>query len=153
MKARATIEIQKPIEEVFAFVADVESMPKWMSGVRSARLESGDMGPDARFVLGYDSGWRPFDVQVAVAEYTPPAALGLIAERGPFGFEGRIELEALPEGPTRVTSIIEAGPDSLSTKIAAVVLGPFLKGSMNRRLLRELEALRRSIEGEHRLQA
>ena len=151
MKARASIDIPRSPAEVFAFVSDVATMPAWISGVRNAHLTSPEMGLDAQFVLEYDSGWRPHEVQVVVNEYDPPTVFGLVAERGPFSFEGRIELVPEAGGSTRITNVIEAGPDSLSTRIAAMLLGPFLKGSMNRRLLRELEALRASIDEESQL--
>jgi uncharacterized protein YndB with AHSA1/START domain len=152
VKARASIQINRSIEDVFAYVSDVSTMPMWVTGVKTARMVSPEMGKGAHFVLEYTGGWRPYELQVIVAEFDPPHVIALQTERGPFGFEGRIELEAVGDS-TRVTNVIEAGPDSISTRMAVMLLGPLLKGSTNRRLLRELEALERSIEGDTQLQA
>ena len=152
MKARASIEINRTIEDVFAYVSDVSKMPTWVTGVKSSRMVSSEMGEGSHFVLEYTGGWRPYELQVMVTEFDPPGAIALTTERGPFGFEGRMELEAVGDRTT-VTNVIEAGPDSVSTRMAVMLLGPFLKGSTNRRLLRELEALERSIEGDTQRQA
>lgn len=152
MKARASIEINRSIEDVFAYVSDISAMPTWVTGVKAARMVSSEMGAGAHFVLEYAGGWQPYELHVIVTEFDPPNAIALRTERGPFGFEGRMELEAVGDH-TRVTNVIEAGPDSVSTRVAVMLLGPFLKGSTNRRLLRELEALERSIEGDAQLQA
>ena len=42
---------------------------------------------------------------------------------------------------------IEAGPDSLSSRLATILLGPMLLRSMRKRLKRELDALERAITG------
>lgn len=151
MKASASIEINRDIADVFAYVSEVAAMPEWVTGVRSARLVSPEMASGAHLVLEYNGGWRPYELQVLVTEFDAPRVIALQTERGPFGFEGRMELEAVGGG-TRVTNEIEAGPDSVSTRVAVMLLGPFLRRSTNRRILRELEALERSIEGDSQLQ-
>ena len=45
-----------------------------------------------------------------------------------------------------MTNYTVADPDSLSTRFAAVVVGPFTRGSMTKRLTRELEALAPAVE-------
>jgi len=150
VKASASVEINHTIEDVFAFVSDVSRMSLWVTGVHSARMLSPAMAKGAHFVLEYTGGWRPYELQVIITEYDPPHVIAFQTERGPFGFEGRMELSPAPTG-TKVTSIIEAGPDSVSTRIAVVLLGPILRGSTNRRVLRELEALERSIEADNQL--
>ena len=36
----ASISIDRPVDEVFDFVTDVDNMPRWISGVSGARLVS-----------------------------------------------------------------------------------------------------------------
>ena len=145
MKATASITITRPISDVFAFVTNVENMPRWVSGVSAARLTSREMGAGARYVLDYIRGWRPWEVEIEVTEFEPPSAFGSRMARGPFPFEGRMELREV-ESATEVTNIIEAGPDSVSTRFASWVFGPILRRSWARRLDRELEQLRSVIE-------
>ncbi len=147
VEATASIDIDRPIDDVFRFITDVGRMPVWVTGVTRARLASAAMGRDTHFVLSYLGGWRETELAVVVTAYDPPRSIAFQTERGPFAWEGRIELEPTEAG-TRVTSIIEAGPDSLSTRFANLVLGPIIRASMVRRLRSELEALSAAIEAD-----
>lgn len=140
MDARASIRIDRPIDQVFSFVTDVGHMPDWVTGVTAARMVSPIMEPGAHFTLVYQPGYRETELAVVVAEHEPPHRFGISTERGPFAFTGRIELVEDGDG-TLVSSIIEADPDSLSTKVANLLLGPYISRSMVRRLGRELAAL------------
>jgi len=145
--ASASTVIDRPIEQVFAFVTDIARMPAWVSGVTGARMVSGVMEQGARFVLAYQPGRRETELEVAVEAYEPPSRFAFSTERGPFAFSGRLEL--VPEGTrTRVSSIIEADPDSVSTKMANLLLGGYIRRSMVRRLDRELSALRDAIAAD-----
>ncbi|HEX9854330.1 MAG TPA: SRPBCC family protein [Acidimicrobiia bacterium] len=147
MQSTASIRIDLPIADVFRFVTTIENMPRWMMGVKSARLVSAEMAEGAHFVLDYIRGWRPYEMELEVVEFQPPTLLAIRTAKGQFAFEGRMEL-ATVDGETEVTNIIEAGPDSLSSSIASVLLGPILSRSFAKRLLAELEGLRRAIRGE-----
>ena len=144
MEARASIMLDQPIERVFEFVTDVSRMPSWVTGVTGSRMVSDTIDANARFVLVYQPGYRETELMVVVGDHEPPHRFGFSTERGPFSFSGRIELEPT-DGGTRVSSIIEADPDSLSTKVANLMLGPYLSRSMVRRLDRELAALADAI--------
>lgn len=145
MKAMASITIDRPADEVFGFVTNVEEMPRWVSGVRSARLLSKEMGKGARYVLDYIHGWRADAIEIEVTDYEEPRLFGSRSFRGPFQFEGRMELENGTERTT-VTNIIEAGPDSVATRLASFIFGPFLRRSFTSRLRDELEQLKSAIQ-------
>ena len=144
MKLSASITIPQPRDAVFAFVSDVSNMPKWATGVTGARMISPEMGLGARFECEYRPSWRSDRIQLEVISYQPPDSLCTQTYRGPFQFEGCVSLEERPDGTT-VTNTIEAGPDSLSTKLATLLFGPFLRRSMQRRLARELAALEAAV--------
>lgn len=144
MKAMATITIDRPVEEVFGFVTTVTEMPRWVSGVKSAKLLSKEMGKGARYVLDYIQGWRPDSIELEVTEFEAPRVFGSRSFRGPFQFEGRMELEDGPDATT-VTNIIEAGPDSVATRVASFLFGPLLRRSFTTRLRSELEQLKAAM--------
>lgn len=144
MKAMATITIDRPVDEVFGFVTTVTEMPRWVSGVKSAKLLSKEMGKGARYVLDYIQGWRPDSIELEVTEYEAPRVFGSRSFRGPFQFEGRMELEDGTDATT-VTNIIEAGPDSVATRVATFLFGPFLRRSFTTRLRSELEQLKAAM--------
>ena len=68
-----SIHIDRPAEEVFAFVADAENNPRWRSYVvETAWLDDGPMrvgrqGRQVSKVLG-----RPMPVVAEIAEWDPP---------------------------------------------------------------------------------
>lgn len=144
MKLSASITIPRSISDVFRYVSDVSNMPEWVSGVSKARLVSPNMSLGARFVCEYTSSWRSDPIELEVVSFEPPRLFGTRSARGPFQFEGRVSLEDR-NGQTVVTNTSEAGPDSLSSRLAGLLLGPLLRRSMHKRLLRELNALERAM--------
>ncbi|NND04121.1 MAG: hypothetical protein HKN91_15175 [Acidimicrobiia bacterium] len=147
MKAMARISIDRPVDEVFDFVTDVENMPRWVSGVSGARLISDVMERGARYVIDYVAGWRSSEVEIEVVDYERPSVFASKASRGPFDYEGRMELAA--DGTsTSITNTIEDDPDSLASQIAAWVFGPLMRGARRRRMERELEQLRIAIAAQ-----
>lgn len=146
MKLSASITIPQRREDVFAFVSDVSNMPKWVTGVSAARMISPEMAVGARFECVYRPNWRNDRIELQVTSFDPPDSFCTKTSRGPFQAEGCVSLESTPEG-TVVTNTIEAGPDSLSTELAMLLFGPFLRRSMKRRLARELSALEQAVSG------
>ncbi len=144
MKATATISISRPIDEVFDFVTNVDNMPRWVSGVSGARMISQVMEKGARYVIDYVTGWRSSEVEIEVVDYDRPRLFANRASRGPFEYEGRMEL-ASADGKTSVTNIIEDSPDSLASTIASVLFGPLLRNAHRRRMEKELEQLKNAI--------
>lgn len=146
MLLSSSIKIDRKIDEVFDFVSTVENMARWVSGVSGARLLSPHMGKGARFVADYTSAWRKNPVEFEVLEYEEPTLFGMEVARGPFPFRGRLKLKTA-NGGTEVTNEIEADPDSLSSQLATITLGRFLRGLFTDRLERELMALDQAITG------
>ena len=143
---RTSIVIERPIDEVFAYVSNVENMSRWVSGVRRVRLLSDKVRSGARFTADYAQGARNAAIAFKVVEFEPPVRFATKSERGPFSFpfRGTMELRSVGTG-TEVTSNVESGPDSLATRLADLLLGPVLHRSIRRRLQSELQALRASM--------
>ena len=147
MKLQANVTIERPSEEVFAFVSDVANMPRWVAGVSSARLISEQVAAGAQFVCEYTSAWRTTQLELQVTTYEPPHSLSIATARGPFSFEARLQMRSV-DGGTEVVNVIEDAPDSVSTQVAFMLLGPLLRRGLKKRLERELMSLRRAIVGE-----
>lgn len=146
MKSKASIEIRRPIADVFAYIADVGSMPRWVTGVKDTQMLSPEMGVGAHYIVEYSGGWRTLELEAEVTAYDPPHVFSTEMARGPFAFEGTFRLEPTAEG-TLVTSDVEAGEESLSTRVVMVLFGAIIRRSMKRRLLTELHALETSMHG------
>ena len=148
MKATATISIPRPVDEVFDFITSVDNMPRWITGAAGARMVSNAMEKGARYVIDYVMGWRSSEVEIEVTDFERPKLFSGKASRGPFSFEGRMEL-AGDGRTTSVTNIIEDAPDSLATTVASALFGPLLRRAYRRRLQNELEQLRTAIDANH----
>ena len=152
VKAQARVTIERSVSDVFDYVTDVANMPAWMTGVQAATPVDGTMAAGARYSLQYTAGWRPYELEVTVTEYERPVAFASQVSRGPFAFEGTMTFVAR-DGGTEITNSIEAGPDSVASRVASLLFGWLLRRSMSRRLLRELETLQHSIEDDTTLNA
>ena len=147
MKASASVVIDRPIEEVFAFVADVENADRWVNGVTEPRRTSeGEFGVGATFASKYTWGNKTHDITYVVTAHDPPTRHAVKSTSGPFPFEGAIDLEAVAGG-TWVTNTIDAGTDSIATSVIFALFGPLLRMSMRKRLRAELAGLKATLEG------
>ena len=147
MNVDASITIARPIEDVFRFVTDVDNMPLWVTGVTSAELVSDTMQPGSHLVCRYVRAMRPNEIELEVTAFDVPTRFGMKMARGPFSFEGTMALSSTAEGTTVRNSIV-VDPDSLSTRLASLLFGWFVRPNMRSRLRRELETLRTSMMGE-----
>ncbi|MCP3995306.1 MAG: hypothetical protein GY722_09605 [bacterium] len=143
MNTKNSIVIDRPIDEVFAYVTDVENMPRWVSGVRKVRLLSKKVKAGARFSAEYAQGMRNSAIDFKIAAFEPPVRFAATTERGPFSFpfRGTFEFRSLGDA-TEVTSNVETGDESIATRLANLLLGPLLRRGFQRRLQDELQALK-----------
>jgi len=120
--------------------------------VSGARMVSKAMEKGARYVIDYVMGWRRSEVEIEVIDYDRPKLFAARSRRGPFDYEGRMEL--VSDGTTTsVTNIIEDSPDSVATTFAAALFGWILGPARRRRLQKELEQLRQAIGAGHPAEA
>ena len=138
-KASSEIVINRPREEVFAFLADPENDPEWRSGVLDLKRVSGN-GIGARYAQGVKGpGGRRIAADIEITELTPGEAIGFQTVTGPVRPRGRYVLDAA-DGGTRVRFELEA-----DVKGVKRVITPMVQKAMNNEV-RQLEALKRVIE-------
>ncbi|MAG35854.1 MAG: hypothetical protein CL878_06390 [Dehalococcoidia bacterium] len=147
MRAETRIEVERPIEDVWAFVADIENMGQWVDGVSEPRMSNGnDMGEGATFTSKYTYGGKTHTLDYEVTAYKPPKRLAMRSTEGPFPFDGELDLETVGGG-TLVTNTIDAGSDGTFTTVMVALFGPVLRMMMRRRLHQELVSLKGILEG------
>jgi carbon monoxide dehydrogenase subunit G len=100
----ATIEhaltVNRPVEEVFAYLTDVRNLPEWQQGVAETRPE-GETGVGARFVEVRTFLGKRLESTIEIVEYEPSRLFTIRVVAGPIPFEVRHTLE--PEnGGTRI---------------------------------------------------
>jgi uncharacterized membrane protein len=132
VKTSTSVEIDRPAEEVFAFVADFPNNPRWQRGMRSCRWTSppphgvgSTHEQEARF-LGKDvrNTFR-------VTAYEPPARVGFESTTGSFPIAVIRMVEALGPARSRFTEEVEGDAKGFY-RVAEPLLGLLVKGSIKR---------------------
>jgi uncharacterized membrane protein len=132
-QAEHSVTVERPIAEVFAFLADAENDPRWRSGVLDIARVEGD-GVGARYRQGVKGPMgRRVPADFEITEYAPSRTIGFRATAGPVRPEGRYELEPAGDG-TRVRFSLACTPRGLARLITPMVA---------RTMRSEVEALER----------
>jgi uncharacterized protein YndB with AHSA1/START domain len=101
-EASNEVVIDRPIDEVFAFLADAENDPRWRDGVLDIAREPGAGGVGARYRQGIKGpGGRRVAADVEITEYQPDTLIAFRGTAGPVRPEGRYRLSQA-DGGTRV---------------------------------------------------
>ena len=145
MRATASLRIDRSADEVFSYVTDVSRMPEWVSGVRDARLVSDRMGLGAKYVVVYTGMTRrPAEMEVEVTDFERPRLFGSRTTRGPFEFEGRIEV--VDDGDATVVTSTARATDDLATRVVWTLLGWLITKPWMARVGTELENLAAAMD-------
>ena len=102
-----SVVINRPVHEVFAFVANVENNRRWQPTVLEARMTSrgpvgvGSTGVEVRQLMG-----RPMELTFEVTEYEENAKFGFKITSGPMPIAGTETFESV-EGGTRVNLVFQ----------------------------------------------
>lgn len=93
LSATATIEIERPIEEVWGFVADLENMPHWVKGVSEPALTSDPpLAEGSAFTSLYTYARRTHQIDYEVTAFDAPRRYAVKSTGGPYPFEGALDL-------------------------------------------------------------
>lgn len=139
--AQRSIDIQRPIEEVFAFVADGSTGLRWRPGVLDVEHVAGH-GVGERWRQGVKGpGGRRIAADYEITAYDPPRALAFRATAGPVRPTGEYRL-ATEGGGTRLSF-------SLRVELAGwkrLVLGRNVEAAMEAEMA-ALDRLKALLEG------
>jgi uncharacterized protein YndB with AHSA1/START domain len=113
MRIEQTIEIDRPPEEVFAYLTDPGKLSSWQQNtVEVLRDREGPLAEGERFREVHAALGRRLHSTVEVAEYDPPRAFALRILDGPLPLDGSWTLEPLP-GATRLHFVGEGATRGL----------------------------------------
>ena len=103
-KIENSVVIKRPIEEVFAFMANPENTPLWAGVVREVKLTSeGPIGVGTTYNTVIDLMGRRIESKNEVTEYEPNSKSSTKTTSGPMPLETSMTLKAV-EGGTEVTN-------------------------------------------------
>jgi|SRR5947209_10161359 len=134
-EASDSVTIERPRDEVFAFLADAENDPRWRSGVLEMKRQS----PTRYRQVVAGPGGRRVDADIEVTEHTPPARLAFRTTAGPVRPIGRYDL-AEADGGTELTF-------SLAVELRGLrrLMAPMVRRTMQNEV-RRLTELKRVLE-------
>jgi uncharacterized protein YndB with AHSA1/START domain len=124
IKTEVTVIIQRPIEEVFAYVTDVGNFPQWAGAVvvESRQTSPGPMGVGTTFTQVNRFLVLRFTSQFTVKVYRPPTEWVYQTTAGLFQFTGHYTFAPVAEG-TRFISRDRAVPGGILKLFAPLLQG------------------------------
>lgn len=109
-KFEINLVINRPIQEVFAFISNAENLPRWRAAtLEVTKVSPGDPAVGSVFKGRFTFLGRPFEGNLEVTALEPQSQYGTRLTSGPFPLEARYTLESV-EGGTRLTLVIEGKP-------------------------------------------
>jgi uncharacterized protein YndB with AHSA1/START domain len=126
-RIEVSVVINRPIEEVFAYVTNPENEPLWQSGVLESELVGeGPLGVGAktrevRKLLG-----RRLESTAEVTAYEPNAKIAFKSTSGPVQYEAWYTFEPVDAG-TKLTIVGEGDTGSLFKLAEGLVMRQFEK--------------------------
>jgi uncharacterized protein YndB with AHSA1/START domain len=134
-----TLEIERPVEDVFAYLTDVARLPEWQSSAEAAELE-GDLAEGARIKEVRTFMGRRATSTLEVTEYDPPRRFSLHVVEGPIEYAVEHALEAV-DGRTRITFVGRGETGRVPRLMHGTV-----RRAVERQFLKDLEALKHRLE-------
>jgi uncharacterized protein YndB with AHSA1/START domain len=140
--AKETVTIARPVDAVFAFVADGETAPRWRSGVLDIKRVSGE-GGRARYAQGVRGPMgRRIAADYEITAFEPNRRIEFQTTAGPVRPHGRYDFEAV-EGGTRLTFSLDAAVGG----IRGMLIGGIVQKTMDAEVA-ALAKLKDVLEGQ-----
>jgi len=112
MNWQSTIQINRPVGEVFAFVTDAEGGSKWHRANRITPVSEGQIGVGSTYQVSGRFLFWTFDSVSTVSEFEKDRLVTYTSDTGMYSYTLRYQLEP-NEGGTRFTEIGKANPQGL----------------------------------------
>ena len=135
-------EVNRPVEDVFAFATDPARLPEWQTNTVSAvQVDPGELVVGSRIrEVHRGPGGRELESLVEVSELEPNRVFALRMIEGPLPIHGRIAFEPSGEG-TIVHFTVHGEPTGLMR-----ILQPVLAVGLKRQFREHCANLKRALE-------
>ena len=117
-----SVDIDRPADEVFAFLADFENNPSWQGGMRSCEWTSEEhpavgatYTQEARFM------GRRIETRFVVTEYEAGRRISIESTKSTFPIQVTRSVEPLSEGACRVSAHIRGQPTGVLKLFGSMV--------------------------------
>jgi ligand-binding SRPBCC domain-containing protein len=145
MHVEESVVINRPLQEVFDYVANRETLPEWSAPIQEVRKET--QGPlveeGARFTTVAKFLGRRFETPFEVSVHDPPRRHTDRSTGGPFPQEYTHIFEEVAGGGTRLTEVTDGEPGGFFR-----LAGPLLEIAVRRQFRADLETLKDLLEAQ-----
>jgi len=143
IKTKASIEIRRPLHEVFTYVTEVENFPHWFGEIiqESRRVTPGVVGTGMGFTVVNEFLGRHFETHFTVTDYKADQLFCVATKWGPLPFEGCFHFEPV-DGGTLVTDQHQIGSGGFFD-----LVGSLLVERLRRQANMNLANLKKVLEG------
>lgn len=135
-----TLEIARPAEDVFDYLADVSRLPEWQESAERVEVE-GELLEGARFREVRSFMGRRATSTLEVTEHERPRRFSLHVVEGPVHYAVEHALEDVG-GRTRVTFVGRGDTGRIPRLMRGTV-----RRMVERQFVKDLESLKRVLEG------
>ena len=141
----ASVRIERPIDEVFAYVANPLLFSRWNSAVQTVHHASGESGvPGSTYSMRRQLPTGQVENELEVLSHEPPTKFGIRTTSGPTPF--LYDYRFAPDGPG---TVVHLGA-SVELPGATAILGPLAARGVRRGVDANLAALRTALEASAR---
>jgi uncharacterized membrane protein len=146
LRVEESIEINRPVEEVFSYTSNPENFPQWAATVREVRQDTPGGGPlnreGERFTAMQQALGRRFEAPFEVIDYETNRRYAHRSREGhPVPVTMYFTYEPVSSEGTRFTPRIEAEPGGFFE-----LVGPVIEGVIRRQMRTNLETLKELLE-------
>lgn len=143
VKITDSITINKPLEKVFAYLADMENLPQWQSGVvKSKVLTPGPTRVGTKFTEEVKVGKSKLPTMCEIIEFVPNKRIGFVASSSAIGYQGLLRVEKNEQNDTNVNLAAIA-----KLKGFYKLLMPIFSAEAKKGARKELNQLKKVLEG------
>jgi uncharacterized protein YndB with AHSA1/START domain len=123
-RVERTATIGAPPAELFAYLADLDNLDKWMAGIVSAEVTSpGDLGVGSTARVVRALGSQRVEAPLVVAEYDPPRHLVITSEVAGVSVAASLDLEPAAEDATDLRFAMEIRGSMLTRFMEPMIAG------------------------------
>lgn len=117
-----SIDIDRPAEAVFGYVADFENNPRWQGGMQACRWTSDErMAVGSTYVQQASFLGRRIDTHFRVSEYEAGRRISIESTQSTFPIQVTRSVEPRDDGGCRVTAHIRGQPTGLLRLFSGMV--------------------------------
>lgn len=134
-----SVVVDKPLDEVFAFVSDGSNTPSWQGGLEAVEGSTNVVGSQYTEVRKFMG--REMRSLLEVTAFAPGSHWAARVIKGPVPYDVSLRVEP-QDGGTRVTTRVEGEPTGFFKVAEGMV-----KSQLEKSLAEDLERLKKLLEG------